>query len=249
MAFSADRCPVAGIVVSRRCCVRRSRAPLIGDDAFALLAAPPAVPARFSFTFAAYLGTIIDGGRHAWLGGLWCLLAIFLPAWMLIGGALPFWHLLRGKAWTQAALRGANAAVVGVASAQAGAHNWYGKKRLRTRATWRLCSALLRSSKCGACRPGSSFCYVRRLDNGSRELADVGYIDVEIPELQATGVAPNRGRFRLIQGLTSRRTHARGKRQTWGVLAALTAFRPPLWSRGKYRRWLPRRSPIFLIYP
>ena len=33
---------------------------------------------------------------------------------MLIGGALPFWRLLRSKAWTQAALRGANAAVVGV---------------------------------------------------------------------------------------------------------------------------------------
>jgi chromate transporter len=66
------------------------------------------------FTFAAYLGTVIDGGPHAWLGGLWCLLAIFLPAWLLIGGALPFWHLLRSKAWTQAGLRGANAAVVGV---------------------------------------------------------------------------------------------------------------------------------------
>jgi chromate transporter len=43
-----------------------------------------------------------------------CLFAIFLPAWLLIGGALPFWHLLRNCAWTQTALRGANAAVVGV---------------------------------------------------------------------------------------------------------------------------------------
>jgi chromate transporter len=43
-----------------------------------------------------------------------CLFAIFLPAWMLIGGALPFWRMLRNKTWTQAALRGANAAVVGV---------------------------------------------------------------------------------------------------------------------------------------
>jgi len=33
---------------------------------------------------------------------------------MLIGGALPFWHVLRSRAGTQAALRGANAAVVGV---------------------------------------------------------------------------------------------------------------------------------------
>jgi chromate transporter len=86
----------------------------ISDDAFlAGYGAAQAVPGPL-FTFAAYLGTIIHGSPNAWLGGLWCLLAIFLPAWMLIGGALPFWHLLRGKAWTQAALRGANAAVVGV---------------------------------------------------------------------------------------------------------------------------------------
>ncbi|MBI4622979.1 MAG: chromate efflux transporter [Verrucomicrobia bacterium] len=86
----------------------------ISDDAFlAGYGAAQAVPGPL-FTFAAYLGTIIKGGEHAWTGGLWCLLAVFLPAWMLIGGALPFWHLLRSRAWTQAALRGANAAVVGV---------------------------------------------------------------------------------------------------------------------------------------
>lgn len=66
------------------------------------------------FTFAGYLGTAIHTGPNAWVGGLWCLLAIFLPAWLLIAGALPFWHQLRAKTWTQAALRGANAAVVGV---------------------------------------------------------------------------------------------------------------------------------------
>jgi chromate transporter len=86
----------------------------VSDDAFlAGYGAAQAVPGPL-FTFAAYLGTVINGGPQAWLGGLWCLLAIFLPAWMLIGGTLPFWHLLRSKAWTQAALRGANAAVVGV---------------------------------------------------------------------------------------------------------------------------------------
>jgi chromate transporter len=66
------------------------------------------------FTFAAYLGTVITGGPHAWLGGLGCLFAIFLPAWLLIGGALPFWNLLRRQAGVATALRGANAAVVGV---------------------------------------------------------------------------------------------------------------------------------------
>ena len=48
------------------------------------------------------------------VSGLWCLLAIFLPGWLLVSGAFPFWHQLRAKTWAQAALRGANAAVVGV---------------------------------------------------------------------------------------------------------------------------------------
>ena len=86
----------------------------IGDDAFlAGYGAAQAVPGPL-FTFAAYLGTLIRGEPQAWLGGAFCLFAIFLPAWLLIGGALPFWHLLRTKPWMQAALRGTNAAVVGV---------------------------------------------------------------------------------------------------------------------------------------
>ena len=66
------------------------------------------------FTFAAYLGTLIDPGPRAWAGGLLALLAIFLPGWLLVGGAYPFWHLLRGRGWAQGILRGANAAVVGI---------------------------------------------------------------------------------------------------------------------------------------
>ena len=86
----------------------------MSDDAFlAGYGAAQAVPGPL-FSFAGYLGTIIQGGPHAWTGGLWCLFAIFLPGWLLIAGALPFWHQLRAKSWMQAALRGANAAVVGV---------------------------------------------------------------------------------------------------------------------------------------
>ncbi|MEZ4394096.1 MAG: chromate efflux transporter [Polyangiales bacterium] len=66
------------------------------------------------FTFAAYLGAAMRPGPRAWAQGLWSLLAIFLPAWLLIGGALPFWHRLRATRAAQAALAGANAAVVGV---------------------------------------------------------------------------------------------------------------------------------------
>jgi chromate transporter len=86
----------------------------ITDDAFlAGYGAAQALPGPL-FTFSAYLGTIIQTGPNGWTGGLWCLCAILLPAWMLIGGALPFWDLLRSRGGTQAALRGANAAVVGV---------------------------------------------------------------------------------------------------------------------------------------
>ena len=73
--------------------------------------AAQAVPGPL-FTFAAYLGTAMH--PTSWLMGLWALFAIFLPAWLLIGGALPFWDHLRKKTWAQAALSGANAAVVGV---------------------------------------------------------------------------------------------------------------------------------------
>lgn len=86
----------------------------ISDDAFlAGYGAAQAVPGPL-FTFAAYLGTVIHAGPQAWIGGLVGLAAIFLPAWLLVGGALPFWHLVRSKSGSQAALRGANAAVVGV---------------------------------------------------------------------------------------------------------------------------------------
>ena len=82
----------------------------VSDDAFlAGYAATQAVPGPL-FTFAAYLGTVMGG----WRDGLWCLFSIFLPAWLLIGGALPFWQRLRAQRWAQAALAGANAAVVGV---------------------------------------------------------------------------------------------------------------------------------------
>ncbi|HEY0967357.1 MAG TPA: chromate efflux transporter [Opitutaceae bacterium] len=86
----------------------------ISDDAFlAGYGAAQAVPGPL-FTFAGYLGTVMHAGPQVWIGGLIALVAIFLPAWLLVGGALPFWHLVRSKAWAQAALRGANAAVVGV---------------------------------------------------------------------------------------------------------------------------------------
>jgi chromate transporter len=84
------------------------------DESFlAGYGAAQAVPGPL-FSFGGYLGATILGGPHAWLGGLWGLLAIFLPGWLMVVAALPFWQALRAKVWIQAALRGANAAVVGI---------------------------------------------------------------------------------------------------------------------------------------
>jgi chromate transporter len=82
----------------------------IGNDAFlAGYGAAQAVPGPL-FTFAAYLGAVIGG----WKTAILCLLAIFLPSFLLVIGILPFWESLRRRTATQAALRGVNAAVVGL---------------------------------------------------------------------------------------------------------------------------------------
>jgi chromate transporter len=86
----------------------------ISDSSFlAGYGAVQAVPGPL-FTFAAYLGTMILAGPHAWWGGVLALFAIFLPGWLLIGGAYPFWHQLRSRRWFQGAVRGASVGVVGV---------------------------------------------------------------------------------------------------------------------------------------
>jgi len=96
------------------------------DQFLAGYGAAQAVPGPL-FTFAAYLGTVMSGGSISSgfgpfdklraggvLGGLWALGAIFLPALLVMAGAMPYWERLRRRSDAQAALRGANAAVVGV---------------------------------------------------------------------------------------------------------------------------------------
>ena len=75
--------------------------------------AAQAVPGPL-FTFSAYLGAVSTHGPGGVGGGMWSLAAIFLPALLLVAGALPFWQALRTRPGAQAALRGANAAVVGL---------------------------------------------------------------------------------------------------------------------------------------
>ena len=75
--------------------------------------ATQAVPGPL-FTFSAYLGAVMGSQPNGWNGALLALSAIFLPSFLLVAGALPFWDLLRSAAIFQSALKGINAAVVGL---------------------------------------------------------------------------------------------------------------------------------------
>ena len=82
----------------------------IGNESFlAGYGATQAVPGPL-FTFAAYLGAVMNG----WQGGLFATVAIFLPAFLLIIGALPFWDILRNHPKIKGAVMGVNAAVIGI---------------------------------------------------------------------------------------------------------------------------------------
>ncbi|MGM0845582.1 MAG: chromate efflux transporter [Bacillota bacterium] len=82
----------------------------MSEEAFlAGYGAAQAVPGPL-FTFAAYLGAVMNG----WQGGLIATIAIFLPAFLLIFGTLPFWDSLRRNPKIKGALMGVNAAVIGI---------------------------------------------------------------------------------------------------------------------------------------
>jgi chromate transporter len=86
----------------------------VSDDVFlAGYGAAQAVPGPL-FTFAAFLGTVGAAEPNGFTGGMLALVAIFLPSFLLVAGALPYWDALRRKENVQSALRGVNAAVVGL---------------------------------------------------------------------------------------------------------------------------------------
>jgi chromate transporter len=66
------------------------------------------------FSVAAYLGAVMRQPPTGLAGAAICLSAIFLPSFLLVFGVAPFWEALRRNALAQGALKGANAAVVGV---------------------------------------------------------------------------------------------------------------------------------------
>jgi chromate transporter len=69
------------------------------------------------FAFAAYLGAVAGAPPAGAAGALVALVAIFLPGMLALTGALPFWRALRALVPAQAAMRGVNAAVVGLLGA------------------------------------------------------------------------------------------------------------------------------------
>jgi chromate transporter len=89
----------------------------LSDDAFlAGYGAAQAVPGPL-FTFAAYLGTVVRPEPHGVVGAALGLFGIFLPGILILVGMLPFWDAFRKQAGAQAAMRGVNAAVVGILGA------------------------------------------------------------------------------------------------------------------------------------
>lgn len=62
------------------------------------------------FTLSAFLGQVTAGVP----GALLAVFAMFLPSFLLVIGTLPFWSIIRTKKGIQAALKGVNAAVVGI---------------------------------------------------------------------------------------------------------------------------------------
>jgi chromate transporter len=86
----------------------------VDNDTFlAGYGAAQAVPGPL-FTFAAFLGVVMNPAPNGLVGAALCLISIFLSSFLLIVGALPFWEKLRRQSVAQSLLRGINAAVVGL---------------------------------------------------------------------------------------------------------------------------------------
>jgi chromate transporter len=89
----------------------------VSQDSFlAGYGAAQAVPGPL-FSFAAYLGAVATLSPHGVAGAALGLTAIFLPGILILLSALPFWDVFRRRVGAQAAMRGINAAVVGLLGA------------------------------------------------------------------------------------------------------------------------------------
>jgi chromate transporter len=89
----------------------------VSDNTFlAGYGAAQAVPGPL-FTFSAYLGAVAGVPPGGVAGAAIALVGIFVPGILCLLGTLPFWHELRSRPGAQAAMRGTNAAVVGLLGA------------------------------------------------------------------------------------------------------------------------------------
>src|SRR3546814_16106941 len=82
----------------------------VSQDAFlAGYGAAQAVPGPL-FTFAAYLGTVMEPAPNGVAGAPPCLVPLFLPRLLPVAGALPFWDAFRNLPHALAARSGTTAA-------------------------------------------------------------------------------------------------------------------------------------------
>ena len=89
----------------------------VSDDAFlAGYGAAQAVPGPL-FSFAAYLGAVVNVSPHGAAGAALGLFAIFLPGMLILIAVLPFWQTLRTRSAARSGIAGINAAVVGILAA------------------------------------------------------------------------------------------------------------------------------------
>ena len=86
----------------------------VSNDAFLTgYGAAQAAPGPL-FSFAAYLGTVMKAQPNGWMGGVLCLVSIYLPSFLLLPAVMPFWGSLRERGAARSALTVINAAVVGL---------------------------------------------------------------------------------------------------------------------------------------
>ena len=89
----------------------------VSDNSFlAGYGAAQAMPGPL-FAFAAYLGAVVALQPHGIVGAALGLVGIFLPGMLILIGTLPLWDSFRSRVDAQAAMRGINAAVVGLLGA------------------------------------------------------------------------------------------------------------------------------------
>jgi chromate transporter len=86
----------------------------VNEDLFiAGFGAAQAIPGPV-FTFSGYLGAVMTPEPNGIAGAVLAMTALYLPSLLMVLATLPFFSDLRKNAGVQAALRGVNAAVIGI---------------------------------------------------------------------------------------------------------------------------------------